>query len=75
MGRRVVGWRPPPPPSGARRRALAAALAGLPLATVVVVVVVVEAVGIEAAGPAAADFGSEGRKRLRRCVSVPAFPA
>lgn len=72
MGRRVVGWRPPPPPSGARRRALAAALAGLPLATVVVVV---EAVGIEAAGPAAADFGSEGRKRLRRCVSVPAFPA
>lgn len=73
MGRRVVGWRPPTPPSGARRRALAAALAGLPLATVVVVVV--EAVEIEAAGPAAAGFGSEGRKRLRRCVSVPAFPA
>ncbi len=72
MGRRVVGWmRPPTPPSGARRRALAAALAGLPLATVVVVVEAVEA----AAGPAAVGFGSEGRKRLRRCVSVPAFHA
>jgi len=56
------------PPSGARRRALAAA--GLPLATTVVV----EAVEIEA-GPVAAGFGNEARKRPRRCVSVPAFHA